>query len=355
MGARDAGASPSLNLSTPFRKAWTRWQYPLERVLLLGAVLLGVALVASQWGWQQDRLSNERQGLSTLQARLAQLESPGQQPSLAEMQTRGSAEVREPISPRAWPVLNEGVEAWVRSAAQSAASGTGVELQQLTITYPDLADKSPVGAAVGSATGTPTRDLSTAPYALLQISARGSYGALKAWQSDLQEHLPSLAVERLRWQAPANDGTGLLSAQWTWRLWVQLPPVAPAADETTAQALLRPSLADMQNDPFRVSVRPPPAPPVVIAAPTPAAVQVPAAPPPLRWETMGHMQGLDGQHRVTGQWSESPGTVTLMVGDASPRGHRVTAITDKLIELVHPETQERLQFSLPQAPRFERR
>ena len=320
--------------SAAFRP-WSAWPPRGQQGFLLAAALVGVGTLVAQGYHQRSGLALAERDLGQLQAQIRRAEEQQVQARSQDPGPMQGATAKEAkLDPATWPPQSEGIDAWVRSAAQAAASAAGIQLQQLSITYPEAA-----------------------PYATLQVSARGGYPALKAWQADMQHLMPSLGVEHLRWLGAANDGTGLLSAEWTWRLWLRPAGSAPSASAEAEPAPLRPALAGAQKDPFRGFVPPPPPPPVYVAPPE-QAVQVPPSPPPLRWETLGYMQGLDGQHRVTGFWEDGgdpASIVTLAVGDAGPRGHRVTRITPRMIELVHPETQEHLQFSLPQAPRFERR
>lgn len=323
-------------------RPWSAWLPGSQRGLLLGAALLGVGVLAT-WGYRQHQgLASAQRNLQTLESQVEQAERQGSPAQSGAAQDGGVATGEARLDPLTWPVQHEGMDAWVRAAAQAAAHAAGIQLLQLSITYPESVPDA-------------------APFAVLQIGARGEYSALKSWQAQMQWAMPSLAVERLRWQGAASDGSGMLAAEWTWRLWLR-----PAGGEWAATggkrdagedqgpAALRTALADARKDPFRGFVPPPPPPPVYVAPP-PEAVQVPPPPPPLYWETFGHMQGLDGQHRVMGHWGDPASVETLEIGSASPRGHRVTQITPQLLELVHPQTQERLQFSLPQAPRFERR
>lgn len=342
-----------ITTSATFRP-WSAWPPRRQQGFLLAVALVGVGVLVALGYLQSKGLALAQRDLGQLQAQIRQAE---EQQVQARSQDRGPAQgsVAEEakLDPVTWPPQNEGIDAWVRSAAQAAAGAAGIQLVQLSITYPqDSPTQTPTSADMAT-----MAKPSTAPYAVLQVSARGAYPALKAWQADMQSLMPSLGVEHLRWLGAANDGTGLLSAEWTWRLWLRPAGSAPSTSAVAELVPLRPVLASAQKDPFRGFVPPPPPPPVYVAPPE-QAVQVPPPPPPLRWETLGYMQGLDGQHRVTGFWEDGgdpASIVTLVVGDAGPRGHRVTRITPRLIELVHPQTQEHLQFSLPQAPRFERR
>lgn len=333
-------------------RPWSAWPPRCQQGFLLAAALVGVGVLVALGYLQSKGLALAQRDLGQLQAQIRQAEEQQVQVRSQDPgSVQGATAEKAKLDPATWPPQREGIDAWVRSAAQAAASAAGIQLVQLSITYPEA---TPTSTSVDMAA---MAKPAAAPHAVLQVSARGAYPALKAWQASMQSMMPSLGVEHLRWLGAANDGTGLLSAEWTWRLWLRPAGSTPSASAVAEPTPLRPPLAGAQKDPFRGFVLPPSPPPVYVAPPE-QAVQVPPPPPPLRWETLGYMQGLDGQHRVTGFWEDggNPASiVTLAVGDAGPRGHRVIRITPRLIELVHPGTQEHLQFNLPQAPRFERR
>lgn len=298
---------------------------------------------AALWGqrsWQNRALKDTKTALNQLQQQLHGMGSS--KTTGADDQTQDPT--RPPLQPEFWPPQDRGVDEWVRAAAQDAADASGILLQQLSINYP---------AAESANQGTSTPK----PFALLNVSARGSYGRIKAWQANLQQQMPSLSIERQRWMTPPNDGTGQMMAEWTWRLWLRPAHIeAPSegAPSTTSAASLRPLLAESAKDPFGMTAPPPPPPPVVTYVPPPVAY-VPPPPPPLNWVAIGRLQGTDGKQRVTGHWGDSNTILTLSQGDESPRGHKVTKITSRSMEMIHPQTQERLEFSLPVAPQFERR
>lgn len=56
--------------------------------------------------------------------------------------------------------------------------------------------------------------------ASLDVSASGSYAAIKAWQADLQQRFPALSVQSLRMQGNSLSQGGL-EAQVLWMLHVQ--------------------------------------------------------------------------------------------------------------------------------------
>lgn len=335
----------AFDLSRP----WRSWTPAAQRVVLAAAVLVGLLGLGAQWRWQSQNLASSHAQLRELESSTKAASNSPETPSPSST----PVETRAAVDPAQWPEAFDGVDDWVRAAAQEAAKANGVALQRLTITRPE---------AVLGTNGAP---LSAAQvYAVLQVSARGSYGNLKGWQGAMLEAMPSLAVESLRWQSPANDGTGLLNAEWTWRLWLR-PPGGPGLQGSATvpsgvvsdRVALRPPLVPAATDPFGMPA--PPAPPLPVAQveapPAPAAVQMPPAPPPLQWVTIGRMRGPDGQHRVTGHWGREQEIVTLGVGDLSPAGHKVTQITTTVMELQHPDSQDRQSFRLPPPPRFETR
>lgn len=326
-------------------RLWGRWPRQMQWAALTGVAGLVAASLAGQWHWQFGALKASQAQLQTLQARLNEAASQPSE-SLAGTQTAITTSAAEKLNPAQWPEATEALDAWVRDAAQAAAAANGVSLQQLTITRPDAAPRA----------GEPARP----PHALLKINARGAYPALKAWQAQMQALMPSLGVESLRWQAPPNDGTGQLMAEWTWRLWVRpadAQPLPGPADAAATPATWRPALQASTRDPFGMAPPPaPPAPPVArVVEPPPVSAPVMPVAPPLQWTTIGRLRGLDGRWRLSGHWGQPNETVSLAEGDLSPAGHQVLRITNTMMELQHLETKERLSFRLPPPPRFETR
>lgn len=329
-----------LRPTLPQPRPWNLWSPGLQRGLLVLVFVMAVAALWGQRNWQTRALKGTKASLSQLLQQLQGTETS--KTTAAEDLTHDTAS--PPLLPELWPPQDRGVDEWVRAAAQDAADASGISLQQLSISYP---------AAESITQGT----LTPKPFALLQVSARGSYGRIKAWQANLQQQMPSLSIERQRWQTPPNDGTGQMMAEWTWRLWLRPAHVeAPreGAPSITSTASLRPLLSESAKDPFGMTAPPPPPPPVVTHVPPPV-VYAPPPPPPLNWVAIGRLQGTDGKQRVTGHWGDSNAILTLTEGDESPRGHKVTKITSRSMEMIHPQTQDRLEFSLPVAPQFERR
>lgn len=337
-----AGFAGSLMFDTT--RPWGSWPRQMQWAALAGVVGLVAAMLAGQWRWQSGVLKASQAQLQTLQTRLNEVASPPSESPTGTQITAATPPTPKP-NPAQWPEATEALDAWVRDAAQTAALANGVSLQQLTITRPDAA------RAGGSA---------QSPHALLKINARGAYPALKAWQAQMQALMPSLGVESLRWQAPPNDGTGQLMAEWTWRLWMRPADAQPLLGPSEAGALpatWRQALQASIKDPFGMAPPPaPPAPPVArVVEPPPVSAPVMPVAPPLQWTTIGRLQGPDGRQRLTGHWGQPNETVSLAEGDLSPAGHQVLRITTTVMELQHPETKERLSFRLPPPPRFETR
>lgn len=107
----------------------------------------------------------------------------------------------EPVSsPLAveWP-LRQAVDEVIQQAGL-AARRSGVNIRSLSVSHQ---------AASPAARGRVN----------LEVSAGGSYAALKAWQSDVLARFPALAVQNLRMQVAAG-GAAALESQWTWVLYV---------------------------------------------------------------------------------------------------------------------------------------
>ena len=320
------------------------WARRSRNALVGGVVVVSFLLAAALWfQWSSYALSlaTLRHQSQELQAKLRSLSKPHQ--ASAPLVSQVTVE-RPTLDPVDWPIRTDAVESWVRNAAAISAKNHDVFLQQLSITWP--LETSAVEQPV--------------PFTLLKVTARGSYGALKAWQMSMQQRLFHAGVESLRWQAPPNDGSGQLTADWTWRVWVR--NTSDARPEKLSVELelppppLRSELKISAKDPFGFPPPPPPPKPVVkVVEPVPVAVPVIALPPPVQWNTIGRLRGPDGRQRVTGHWGNESDIVTLGEGDLTPSGHKVLRITATVMELQHPETKEQLSFRLPVPPRFETR
>lgn len=98
-----------------------------------------------------------------------------------------------------WP-LRQSVDEVVQQASELAAR-SGVNIRSLSVSH------QPASPAASGRVN-------------LEVSAGGSYAALKAWQADVSQRFPALAVQNLRMQATAGAVNGLES-QWTWVLYVR--------------------------------------------------------------------------------------------------------------------------------------
>jgi hypothetical protein len=335
------------------RQPWAAWSPVAQSsaLWLFGVVIAGLLLL--QWRLHQSSESELKRDLAHQRHLLQGLSASGSDTQSAETAAPDlTYPIRQTLRPDLWPVGYAATEDWVRTAAQQTASSTGVLLQQLSLTY---AQKSSATAVDSTASMAPA--LADARYAQLQVSARGSYAALKAWHASMLAQMPSLALEQLRWQTSANDGSGQLSVQSNWRLWIRkdLKEHVQASEPTGPPAPLRPLIGSAQRDPFGMTPAPVQQPIPAPVMSTPIIVPTVPAVPPLLWHTIGQMTGADGQRLITGHWGDPQSSETLKLGSESPRGHKLTRITSQVIEFEHPQTQERLQFSLPPMPRFERR
>jgi len=234
---------------------------------------------------------------------------------------------------RQWPA-REGIDALVKAAADAASLDHAVSLKRLSISHAAASEQQ-------------------AGHVQVEVEASGVYAALKAWQAELQNRLPSASVQQLRLLSAQTGGMQPLSAQWTWKLWVRDVGMEAMPSDADPGPSMRPSLEIAARDPFGAT--PPPAPPpVVYVAPPVAALPPVPYVPPLQWVTVGRMRGPDGRQWLVGHWGDQV-SVTLTEGGRSPRGHRVERITPEAMELLNPDTQERQRMVLPPPPRFEMR
>ncbi len=241
-----------------------------------------------------------------------------------------------------WPA-REGIDSWVRLAAEAAGERTGVQLRQIGITHVEGSERQ-------------------APHVQVDVSATGAYTSLKQWQAELQDRMPSLSLKQLQWQAPPNDGSARLAAQFVWQLWVQDEAQAGGATSAAAltaaeppaphRAALRPAARDAFGFmPVQVAAAPPPPPP-----PAPVAVYTPPPPPPpqARWVTVGRLRSTDGRLLVTGHWGDERLT-TVAEGSVGPGGERVLRLLDDHMEVQVPGRDGAQTITLPRPPRFESR
>jgi len=117
------------------------------------------------------------------------------------------------------------------------------------------------------------------------------------------------------------------------------------------RADIRPAL----RDPFalrQAAVTVPPLPPVEMLPVVVAPIQ-PVAPPPPMLTFSGRMRAPDGHWVLVAQMGEAAVPVTLVEGKELANGYRVERISDRVVELLNPQTQHLLQLAVPAAPRFE--
>ena len=99
-----------------------------------------------------------------------------------------------------WP-LRQSVNEVIQQAGQSAVR-LGVNVRSLSVSH------QPASSVVWGRVS-------------LQVSAVGSYSALKGWQADVSARFPSLAVLNLNMKAAAGGNQAELDSQWTWVLYVR--------------------------------------------------------------------------------------------------------------------------------------
>jgi hypothetical protein len=130
--------------------------------------------------------------------------------------------------------------------------------------------------------------------------------------------------------------------------------------QATANAMphhpLRADIRPAQRDPFElapVAASGPPLPPVVLQ---PLVLEVapiqPVIPPPPTLAYAGRMRAADGRWLVMVQLEDGR-PVALQVGKELGNGYRVERMSDRVVELLNPQTQHLMQLAVPAAPRFE--
>lgn len=128
-----------------------------------------------------------------------------------------------------------------------------------------------------------------------------------------------------------------------------LPPPLRVSGQTIPGEIQRPPLELASRDPF-LALAPPPvkvvAPPPMKAAPPP-----PPTPPALNLRFSGRMTNPDGSQTVFVDLGNSP--VTLVVGQTLSNGYKVTAITEKAVELSYAPMNFTTRFDLPAIPKYE--
>lgn len=154
---------------------------------------------------------------------------------------------------------------------------------------------------------------------------------------------------------------GLLVWSLGWPLPVGAEPQrllqSAVSANVTPGGPLRVDIRPAQRDPFQlapVAASVPPLPPLVMAPPPVAAVTPlpPPMPPPPTLVYTGRMRAADGRWLVMVQL-ENGHPVALEVGKELGSGYRVERMSDRVVELLNPQTQQQMQLAVPAAPRFE--
>ncbi|WP_310565641.1 GspMb/PilO family protein [Hydrogenophaga sp.] len=174
--------------SVAFPSPWRPFASRSASVHLAGVVVVSTAFAMAGVGL----VSWERIQTQRVQIEVAALERTMALPSV-------SAEHAAAQPALEWP-LRESVDEVIQQAGQSAVR-LGVNIRSLSVSH-----QSASPAVWGRVS--------------LQVSAGGSYSALKAWQADVSQRFPALAVQNLRMQATAGAAAGLES-QWTWVLYAR--------------------------------------------------------------------------------------------------------------------------------------
>ncbi|MCU0762128.1 MAG: hypothetical protein MUF76_03870 [Hydrogenophaga sp.] len=135
-----------------------------------------------------------------------------------------------PIDPGQWPP-RQGIDELVKAAADAASMGNAVALKRLSISHLPANEQQ-------------------AGHAQVEVEASGDYASLKAWQAELQIRLPSATVQQMRLLSAQAGGMQPLSAQWTWKLWVQEEGTEGMPSPAGTGPSLRPEMAMAVRDPF---------------------------------------------------------------------------------------------------------
>lgn len=171
-------------LSSPWRPSASR----SASVHLAGALVVCAAFAMAGYGL----VSWERSQTQRVQTEVTGLERTMVLPSVPAEQVAAQPALE-------WP-LRQSVDEVIQQASQSAVR-LRVNIRSLSVSH------QPASSAAWGRVS-------------LQVSAGGSYAALKGWQADVSQRFPTLAVQNLRVQASAGSTAGLES-QWTWVLYVR--------------------------------------------------------------------------------------------------------------------------------------
>ncbi len=151
-------------------------------------------------------------------------------------------------------------------------------------------------------------------------------------------------VGSMVWPLPAPA-----EPQWLLQAYANATP-------TNTHRPLRADIRPAKRDPFDlapVAASVPPLPPVVVAAPVAAVAPLqPVMPPPPTLAYSGRLRAPDGRWLVMVQLEDGR-PVALEVGKELANGYRVERLSDRVVELLHPQTQHLMQLAVPAAPRFE--
>lgn len=174
--------------SHPFSSPWRPIASRLASVHLASAVVVCAAFATVGYGlvsWKRSQTQGVQNEVAALERTMALPNVPAElvaaQPALE------------------WP-LRQSVDEVVQQASELAVRG-GVNIRSLSVSH--QADSPAAWGRVN-----------------LEVSAGGSYAALKAWQAAVSQRFPSLAVQNLRMQA-AVGGAAVLESQWTWAMYVR--------------------------------------------------------------------------------------------------------------------------------------
>lgn len=151
-------------------------------------------------------------------------------------------------------------------------------------------------------------------------------------------------------------GSMLLSLAWAPAASAEPQRLLQQATNAATQRPLRADIRPAQRDPFDltpVAASVPPLPPVMVAPPVVAVVPIqPVMPPPPTMAYTGRMRAADGRWLVMAQL-ENGHPVALEVGKELGNGYRVERVSERVVELLNPQTQHLMQLAVPAAPRFE--
>lgn len=142
-----------------------------------------------------------------------------------------------------------------------------------------------------------------------------------------------------------------------------LPPASGEPQRLLHQAIdpaahlrIREDLRPALRDPFEqvLAQTTPALPPPMVEPPVVQAVPVQSlgpTSPPLTY--VGRMRAVHGGWLVMAQLGADGVPVALVVGKELGNGYRVERMSDHVVELLNPHTQNVMQLAVPAVPRFE--